>query len=197
MSNTINSLMESCKGVVLTLARRFNRPDETWITFKELEHEATVSLWRSAIEWEAMERKQSNFPGYAWNRIRHDLQVFCNSQTELISVPRQATHERRRQLLVPTVSIDTELKGTGQNRHEFIAAEPDNGAYDADELEQVHRAMRALNADDAQLLRERYTEGRTLQSIATELGFTREAVRQREIKALRKVRKMMAGRGFN
>lgn len=187
---TVDALVASCKGIIVSLARRYLRV-ESGITLDEMMHEARVSVWRSAVRWQTFEERSGKFSSYAFNRIRHDLYQFCCDMSQTIRVPRQATHERRRQLLVPTVSLDEVLSYGDSTRHDLIQATDEAGVYSEDEVEWVRGVMENLPERERWVLRERFLNERTHQSLATELGITREGVRQRELLALRKLRKRL------
>jgi|688.fasta_scaffold02660_42 RNA polymerase sigma factor (sigma-70 family) len=187
---TVDVLVASCAGILVSLARRYWRA-ESGITLDEMMHEARVSVWRSAVRWQTFEERTGKFSSYAFNRIRHDLYQFCCDMSQTIRVPRQATHERRREMLVPTVSLDEVLRDGDSTRYDFIQATEEPGVYSEDEVEWVRHVMATLPERERWVLRERFLNERTHQSLATELGITREGVRQRELVALRKIRKRL------
>ena len=186
----VDALVASCEGILVSLARRYWR-SESGITLDEMVHEARVSVWRSALRWPTLEERTGKFSSYAWNRIRGDLYQFCCDMSQTIYVPRQATQERRRQMLVPTVSLDEVLRDGDSTRYDFIQTTEESGVYSEDEVEWVRGVMAKLPERERWVLRERFLNERTHQSLATELGITREGVRQRELLALRKLRKRL------
>ena len=186
----VDALVASCEGILVSLARRYWR-SESGITLDEMVHEARVSVWRSALRWPTLEERTGKFSSYAWNRIRGDLYQFCCEMSQTIYVPRQATQERRRQMLVPTVSLDEVLRDGDSTRYDFIQTTEESGVYSEDEVEWVRGVMANLPERERWVLRERFLNERTHQSLATELGITREGVRQRELLALRKLRKRL------
>ena len=186
----VDALVASCEGILVSLARRYWR-SESGITLDEMVHEARVSVWRSALRWPTLEERTGKFSSYAWNRIRGDLYQFCCDMSQTIYVPRQATQERRRQMLVPTVSLDEVLRDGDSTRYDFIQTTEESGLYSEDEVEWVRGVMANLPERERWVLRERFLNERTHQSLATELGITREGVRQRELLALRKLRKRL------
>lgn len=191
-AESIETLMDSCRGMIVSLARKYFRPGDSWISLEELVHEARVSVWKSAMRWQAKEAHYAKFSTYAWNRIRHDLYLYICQTTGTIYVPRQGNLERRKAMMVHTVSLDEALTSDGFCRHDFIAQDQEPSLYSQDEVDNLRLVVATLDDEERWLIGERFGNQRTLASIAEDAGVTMEAIRQREVKTLKKIRQRIA-----
>lgn len=184
----VEELMASCEGIIVKLAKRYFRPLNGGITLEELMHEARVATWKAAERWQKVEDKRAKFSTYAWNAIRHDLYFYVCQTGSTIYVPRQGSLERRKAVMVHVESMDVPLNSWGGSWHDFIAEDQTESHYSDEELDMLLRAMRLLNERDRRILKERFFEERTLESVARDKGVTREAVRQLQVKAMKKLK---------
>lgn len=186
--------MASCEGMAGFLARRYARYYADF-PFEELMHHARISAWKSAEKWVngESEKKRIKFSTFAYGWIRHDLYRHVLEMRDVIRVSRQNSTARQSAMRVRTVSLDEVIfEDSGANLHDLIADNTETSRYGDDEVELMERCLQTMQEKDKHVLRERYVNERSLREIAAELGMTGEAVRQRELTALRRLRQRMA-----
>lgn len=183
------SVLDEHKGLLVRLAAKFAASGS--ITFEEAMQEARLGLLAAMRGYRPEQGIKTKFSTYAYAVINRALLNASVIRQEVIYVPRQANMGRWHELKVPTVSLDEAVFEGGADRHEFLAADDEARAYDDDEIALVMSAMDELSPTDAWIIRERYLKERTLNEIGADLGVTREAIRQRELRALRKLRWML------
>lgn len=192
----MKELIDEHRGILAHLAQRYFVALNGVLGFDELFHEATIALWQAWERYQTLEVKTASLKTYAWTAVRHSLTEYACQMGATIKVPRQGTAARRAELMIPTLRFDAPIGDGGIDLHSLVALDDEPAcAYHADEIERAMQALEALPAADSWLVKQRYMEGRTLQDVSDELGITREGVRQREIRILKRLRsRLKAGR---
>lgn len=189
----MKEMIEKHRGILVHLVNRYVAAMKGVMSFDELFQEATVSMWKAWERYEATEEHTAKFTTCLYHSVRNDLVRYVCEMGATIRVPRQGTAADRSALLIPTVSMDAPIED-GTELHNLVAPEPEaECCYEPEEIARVLRAVDALPPVDAFLVRERQIKGRTLADVAVDLGLTREGVRQREIKILKRLRKQLGG----
>jgi RNA polymerase sigma factor (sigma-70 family) len=185
----MKELIEEHRGMLKFFAQKYCAALNGIFTFEELLHEATVAMWKAWELYDRLEHKRAKFNSYAYAVIRAEMVRYVCAMSQTIYVPRQGTVEARSRLLIPTISLDEAICEGGPDRHEFVAgATDDGGRYEADQIDAVMQVIDRLKPEEAWIIKQRYLQQRSLRDLARELGITAEAVRQREMRAMHRLR---------
>jgi len=122
----------------------------------------------------------TDFVRYAWKAIAREL-FQAAALNAIVAIP---GHARKRGVAIPFGLSFDDKRYCGQ---------PNEGLDRGIEAEELHAALEKIPPDDRWLLHARFWEERTQEELADELHMTRQAVSQREAKALRNLRDALAG----
>ena len=164
-----NYLVQVFSRLAVSVARPYANHE---FRMDELLSEAHVTLLRCVEIFDA--DRGYRFSTYATNAIRHNLNRYVSRQHKL----RRATRE-----YVPSDNL-TAAENPRWREREYTAR-----------MSGVNRWMRKLDARERKILQLRYGlshhSGKvTLQSLADQLGLSRERIRQLELRAIEKLRAM-------
>jgi RNA polymerase primary sigma factor len=165
-----NYLVQVFSKLAVSVARPYANPE---FRLDELLSEAHVTLLRCVEIFDA--DRGYRFSTYATNAIRHNLNRYISRQHKL----RRATRE-----YVPSDDLMAAAENPRRREREYTAR-----------MSGVNRWMRKLDARERKILQSRYglshESGKvTLQSLADQLGLSRERIRQLELRAIEKLRAM-------
>ncbi len=166
-----NYLVQVFSKLAASVARPYSNNE---FRIDELLSEAHVTLLRCVEIFDA--ERGYRFSTYATNAIRHNLNRYISRQHKL----RQATRE-----YVPTDSIPApECDNPRRREREYT-----------DRMSRITKWIHKLDSREQTIVRSRFgltqaPDKVTLQSLANQLGLSRERIRQLEIRALEKLRSM-------
>lgn len=143
--------------------------------YEDFVSEGTLALVKAAALFDPARGLQ--FSTVANVCIQHALWTFARGGLIRLPVRSRATYDREREQARRVAYLADRPELFGPCRPEAEAADED-----------VTAALARLPAADRRLLRWRYFEGLLLREVAAKLRITREAVRQRQAKALRRLR---------
>ena len=186
------ALWEQNRGLLALLFRRLaaayrERMDAAGVTLEDLEQEGYFAVAKAAKLYDP--NAGAKFSTFLYYPVKNAFESAVGLNSERL----------RREPLCRCDSLDVPLYAEDNGSDTRGDTVPDEAAEqaftDADEClytAQLHSALddalALLDERQAVVLRGRFYEGRTLESLAVQLGISRERVRQTESKALRSMR---------
>lgn len=186
------ALWEQNRGLLALMFRRLaatyrERMDAAGVTLEDLEQEGYFAVATAAKLYDPS--AGAKFATFLYYPVKNVFACAVGLRTE----------RQRQEPLCRSDSLDAPLDAEDNGSATRGDTVPDDAAeqafYDADEClytAQLHsaldNAMALLDERQAAVLRGRFYEGRTLESLAVQLGISRERVRQTESKAIRAMR---------
>jgi len=175
-------LVEANLPLVWAVVRRLTRGDRKLrhVMADDLFQEGCIGLMRAAELFNPL--LGVRFSTYAFGWIRQKVGSALR-RGGVIALP----HTRHAECVRGVVSIHSLWEEDG-----FVVAAPEQGEAAAAEAEAVHVALSRLSPSHRDVLIARFFSGETLQAIADRVGVRKEAIRLREVRALKLLREELA-----
>lgn len=159
---------------------------------QDLVQEGRIAIGEADVRFD--EARGFKFLTFARWYIEKRIRRFVQNHRDTIRIPVHLAGKVR----IPTVSLDAPIGDDdhGSTVADLVGVCEDHakGLADEETSDLLRRAMKRLPKPHQAVIKARFFDGLTLEEAGNRLGVTREAIRQREVKALTKLRRSILAR---
>ncbi len=177
-------LIKDHMSLVYSMAEKYVRRMRGVFDFVDLVSEGMVTLWKCTKKWR--DGEGVTFGLYASNAI-------VNTYGQLLIVVRRL----KRQATLISMSLVDDEDEEGDWLFQSTERDPLSQLEDRQLTEFLNGAVSQLPANQREVIRLRFSESLTLQSVGEQLGFTKEYARQREASALKRLKPKALSAGYS